>query len=149
MTRYAVPLLALAAIACGEGFDPSDFGAVRFEPPPSYRLEWARAQACSGRAGGDFDRLSWWVVPGVQTIDYDPNEPRASGIYHTADHSITLAGAALESGRVVRHELLHALGFGADHPTVPFADPCRATWASRDTLEAPLEIPPELQAYLP
>lgn len=142
--RCVAAVLVLSACT---GFEPSDLGAVRFEPPPSYRAMWARAQECSGRAG-DFDRLRWWVVPGVKVFDYDTDRPRADGLTDR-DGNITLAGGVLSHPMVVRHEMLHALGFGADHPTVPFRDPCRATWASWDTTEARLELPPELQAYAP
>lgn len=138
------PLLALAACS----FEPSELGAVRFDPPPSYRAMWARAESCTGRAG-DFDRIQWWVVPGVELFEYDPQQPRSDGLYHSGGPSITLAGGVLSHPMVVRHEMLHALGFGSDHPTVPFRDPCRATWGSWDTTEARLEIPPELEALAP
>jgi len=144
MGKRIVAVIFLSA--CTE-FEPSELGAVRFDPPPSYREMWVRAQECSGRAG-DFDRLGWWVVPGVRVFDYEAGQPDADGLYKS-DGSITLAGAALSHPMVVRHEMLHALGLGRDHPTVPFRDPCRATWKSWDTTEAPLEIPPELEAYAP
>jgi hypothetical protein len=141
--------LALLLTGCGgETLEPEDLGAVRFLPPPSYRAMWDRTQACSGRIG-EFDRLSWWVVPGVRTFDYAADEPRADGLYERTRHTITLAGAVLAHPMVVRHEMLHALGFGVDHPEVPFSDPCRATWRSWDTTEAFLELPRDLQQYLP
>ena len=141
-------LVALLVGCSGEAFEPADLGAVRFTPPPSYRAMWARAEACSGRSG-DFERLTWWVVPGVRTFDYDTDEPRADGLYERNRHTITLAGAVLMHPMVVRHEMLHALGFGGDHPDIPFRDPCRATWDSWDRSEAPLELTAELHAYLP
>jgi hypothetical protein len=142
-------LLVLLLAGCrGETFEPGDLGAVRFTPPPSYRAMWARAQACSGRTG-NFDRLRWWVVPAVSTFDYDTEQPHADGLYERNSHTITLAGAVLAHPMVVRHEMLHALGFGDDHPTVPFRDPCKATWGSWDRTEPFLELPPELHPYLP
>jgi hypothetical protein len=142
MTAAALlPLLT----ACS--FEPGDLGAVRFDPPSSYGEMWARAENCSGRTGR-FDRLRWWVVPGVELFEYEDGQPRADGLYDS-DGDITLAGGALAHPMVVRHEMLHALGFGRDHPAVPFRDPCRATWGSWDSTEAMLEIPPELEAYVP
>lgn len=141
-------LLVLLLAACRDGFAPGDLGAVRFTAPPSYRLMWERAQACSGRSG-DFERLTWWVVPGATTFDYAEGEPRADGLTHLPSGAITLAGAVLAHPMVVRHEMLHALGYGRDHPAVPFRDPCRATWGSWDRTEPLLEIPPELAAYAP
>ncbi|HYC33364.1 MAG TPA: hypothetical protein VEB59_13820 [Gemmatimonadales bacterium] len=142
-------LLLILLTACrGETFEPEDLGAIRFTPPPSYRTMWARAEACSGRSG-EFERLSWWVVPGVRTFDYAADEPRADGLYERNRHTITLAGAALPHPMVVRHEMLHALGYGEEHPAVPFRDPCRATWDSWDRTEPTLDLPPDLRAYLP
>ena len=108
---------------------------------------WARAETCSG-VRGSFDRIRWWVVPGVETFEYSPEEPYADGLWGS-EGDITLAGGVLSHPMVVRHEMLHALGFGADHPSVPFADPCRATWGSWDRTEAFLTLPPHLAAYAP
>lgn len=145
--RRLLAVLLLAGCA-RDGFEPGgDLGAVEFDPPPSYRRMWAAAQACSGRAG-DFDRLRWWVVPGVRTFEYADGAPYADGLYHSDGH-ITLAGAVLSHPMVVRHEMLHALGFGVEHPAVPFRNPCRATWGSWDTTEALLELPANLAAYAP
>jgi hypothetical protein len=143
--RLAALLLLLA---CRDGLAPgADLGAVRFAPPASYREMWARAETCSGRTG-DFDRIRWWVVPGVSTFEYDEEVPYADGLWHSDGH-ITLAGAVLDHPMVVRHEMLHHLLRSDRHPAVPFRDPCRATWASWDTAEARLLIPPELAAYAP
>lgn len=144
---HRLPLLFLLT-ACGDGFAPGELGAVRFTPPPSYRLMWERAQSCSGRSG-EFARLTWWVVPGVRTFEYAEDEPHADGLTDMRSLAVTLAGGALSHPMVVRHEMLHALGIGPDHPEVPFQDPCRATWRSWDSTEARLELPPELAAYAP
>ena len=144
------PLLAVLLLAaCGpDALEPGgDLGAVRFEPPPSYRAMWAQAEACSGRRGS-FERIRWWVVPAVETFEYSADEPYADGLY-TGDGDITLAGSVLSHPMVVRHEMLHALGFGADHPPVPFREPCRATWDSWDPTEARLRLPPQLEVYAP
>jgi hypothetical protein len=113
-------LAVLLLAACGpDGFEPGgDLGALRFDPPPSYREMWTRAEACSGRRG-NFDRIRWWVVPGVETFEYSPGQPYADGLWGSAG-DITLAGAVLSHPMVVRHEMLHALGFGVDHPRSPF-----------------------------
>jgi hypothetical protein len=144
------PLLAVLLLAaCGpDGFEPGgDLGALRFDPPPSYREMWTRAQACSG-VRGHFDRIRWWVVPGVDAFEYNADEPYADGLWDS-DGNITLAGGVLSHPMVVRHEMLHALGFGLDHPAVPFRDPCRATWDSWDRTEVFLTLPPHLAAYAP
>jgi hypothetical protein len=135
--------------ACGpEGFEPGgDLGALRFDPPLSYREMWTRTEACSG-VRGNFDRIRWWVVPGVEAFEYKADEPYADGLWDS-DGDITLAGGVLSHPMVVRHEMLHALGFGAAHPSVPFADPCRATWNSWDRTEVFLTLPPDLAGYAP
>jgi hypothetical protein len=141
-------LAVLLLAACESGFEPgSDLGAIRFDPPASYREMWAMAQECSGRSGS-FDRIRWWVIPGVRTFEYADEKPHADGLYDT-DGDITLAGGVLSHPMVVRHEMLHALGFGAEHPSVPFRDPCRATWGSWDSTESLLWLPPNLRAHAP
>ncbi len=142
---YAVAVLLLVAGCGGEDpFAPGTAGGVRFDPPPSYREEWARAEACTGRSG-DFDRIRWWVIPGVRAFD-SPTEGWADGLYTVPDQ-ITLAGGALPVAHIVRHEMIHALTGYLDHP--PVFEACRATWASYDRSEAPLELTPELVQYLP
>ena len=146
MRRLGAAGVALLLASCDTA-GPNDIaGAIEFTPPASYAAMWEVAEECSGRAG-EFHRLRWWVIPGVKVFEYEADEPRADGLYHS-DGSITLAGAVLSHPMVVRHEMLHALGFGRDHPAVPFRDPCHATWRSWDPSEPPLELPPELEAYL-
>jgi hypothetical protein len=141
-------LAGLLLSGCDGGFDPAELGAVRFTPPPSYREMWARAEECTGREG-DFDGITWWVVPGVETFDYEAGAPDANGFYDGDTHAITLAGSALAHPMVVRHEMLHALGFGAEHPDPPFRAPCRATQGSWDAGEPFLELPKHLTNYMP
>ena len=54
---------------------------------------WARAEACSGRRG-NFERIRWWVVPGVETFEYGTEQPYADGLWDS-DGDITLAGGVL------------------------------------------------------
>jgi hypothetical protein len=141
-------LVILMLSACGpDGFEPGgDLGALRFDPPPSYREMWARAEACSGRRG-NFERIRWWVVPGVETFEYGTEQPYADGLWDS-DGDITLAGGVLSHPMVVRHEMLHALGFGVDHPAVPFGTPAarpgdRGTRPKRSS-SCRLTLPPTL-----
>ena len=61
---------------------------------------------CSGLQGSMSD-VSWYQVPGVQTLDLAGDE--VSGYWTLSSNSIVLAGEATLEGVVVRHEMLHAL----------------------------------------
>jgi hypothetical protein len=126
-------LLALSLSGCA--FEPE--GGVPFDPPPSYREMWARAEACSGRTRA-IELVRFYRLPGH---DFETPDGDAAG--YGGSGEVWLAQDFLDHPMVVRHEMIHALGVGG-HPSHPFVDPCRATWSSWDRAEPRLELPPEL-----
>ncbi len=140
--RYALPFLVLV-LGCDQ-FGPSELGAVRFTAPPSYRMEWGKAEECSGRQGR-FAQVEFFVVP--DSLGFDTPKGRALAWYE--GHTITIAGGHLAHAQVVRHEMLHALGFHSH------SDPAfKACHARQDDWlwygwEQDLELPPSLLRYLP
>jgi hypothetical protein len=114
--RYFPALLLLAGCA----LEPN--GANPIAPPDGARAIWDSTQACSGRHG-DFDQLRFYIVP-------DDELPGDAA--KTFGQDIYLREKYRDHPMVLKHEMLHTLGFGDDHPARPFIDPCRATWESYD-----------------
>jgi hypothetical protein len=133
VSRQLAPLALLVLAGCA--FEPA--GAVPFEPPPSYRAMWDRAQACSGRTR-PIERVHFYRLEG-----HDFHTPQGDAAGYSRTGEVWLAEDFLDHPMVVRHEMLHALGVGG-HPARPFDDPCRATWSSWDRAEPFLELPAEL-----
>lgn len=113
-------LLALAACESPTGVR-LPVSAVRFSPPSIYRQWWALTEQCSGRQGS-FDAVSWYVVPDARTLN---GTKGLNGIWY-ATNQIVIAGAndGISAGELVRHEMLHALLRGGDHPRDMFVRRC-------------------------
>ncbi|HKN69259.1 MAG TPA: hypothetical protein VJW73_23430 [Gemmatimonadaceae bacterium] len=96
---------------------------MRFTPPSIYREWWRLTEQCSGRQG-NFDAISWYVVPDAGTL---PGTNGLNGLTYD-DGRIILAGAydGIAAGDLVRHEMLHALlGPGVSgHPRDMFVTRC-------------------------
>ena len=125
MKRTTLALLAALLIgACVHGtpFEPMAEGipadAYRIEALPVYAQWFAEVQACSGRSG-DFSRLRFWAVPRSSWSGPD------GGIYLGMEYqgNIYVPYDALGWPEIFKHEMLHALGYGNDHPPFPF-DTC-------------------------
>lgn len=110
MTRA---LLAFLLVACADTFAPE--GAVRFDPPPAYRVWWDSAQACIQKPSvRRFEDIEWFsvdqnmVVDGVEAIAYAP------------DHRVYITDWNRDVPLVIVHELVHAIDGIAGHPDAPF-----------------------------
>jgi hypothetical protein len=95
-------------------------GAQRFDPPPAYQLWWQMTQECSERRGL-LANVHWYFVPGARTLQVDGRTVEG---YWTSRNTIVLAEAAMHSGSLVRHEMLHSLQDGAGHPREFFLNRC-------------------------
>lgn len=113
------PLLGACDSATGPSLPP---GAERFVPPAVYRQWWALTQACSRRSES-VDVVSWYVVPGAETILLDDGSP-VHGRWDSQGNRIVLAGGSWLYGDLVRHEMLHALLRTGDHPRAQFLGRC-------------------------
>lgn len=134
-------------LACSDAYGPADFGAIRFDPPRAYQDVWLAAEDCTGRTG-DYWRIRWWVVPGVEEFTYQEGQPKAAAGHQGND--IVIGGQNLDKPWMIRHEMIHQLGFGVgdEHPDPPFDRPCKALWPLWDTTEARLALPASLRAYM-
>ena len=106
-------LLSLA-LACDAATEPHvALGAVPITPPARYALWWRLTQSCSGLTG-DFASVSWYVVPNTTTV-YDQGK-QVDAYWISDPDRIVLADARRNDGRIVRHEMLHALLHRNGHP---------------------------------
>lgn len=110
MRSFLALLAASAAVGC-DAKTPLD-GAVVFTPPSVYERWWALTESCSGLSGS-LPRVQWMSAPasalqgaeGAGTVAY----------WSSKDNRIVLATNAITNGRIVRHEMLHALSRSRGH----------------------------------
>jgi hypothetical protein len=125
--------LALITLGCSPAttLSPNSLpdGAVLVVAPTEYRAWWARTETCSGITG-DFDRVAWYTVPGVGTMETDIGEKVGIWGSQGGQSTITIAGDYLEHELVVRHEMLHELLGREGHPDEYFVARCGLTWES-------------------
>ena len=95
-------------------------GAVAMSPAKPYALWWSVVQSCSGRSG-DLSAIRWFVVPNSTSITVGGKEYQ--GYWFERDNTIVLASNAVLGGRLVRHEMLHALS-GPTHQREFFVNRC-------------------------
>jgi hypothetical protein len=107
---------------------------VAITPLPNYRIWWAKNEACLSLIPAmkltervevpayfvEFDAVHWYVAGTTSFINHDGRE--VLGQFFPPD-TVVLAGLLLQDERLVRHELLHVMGWSY-HPSVPFRFPC-------------------------
>ncbi len=116
---FAALLAAGAALGCDAGARRDR--VVAFAPPAVYARWWALTESCSGLAGS-LESVRWMRAPasalqsaeGAGTVAY----------WSSTDNRIVLATNAVTNGRIVRHEMLHALSRFRGHPVALFRDQC-------------------------
>ena len=109
MTRVA-NLLCLLVVACTSPFEPD--GAVPFDPPDWYALEYHDVEQCTGLSF-PYDLVEWWTVPGKYVVD--ENGLEWSGLWSSGTNSITIASEKTYSHWLVRHETIHLLTRSVKH----------------------------------
>lgn len=127
MNKLRKGLLALALIcACASPVAPQT--AERFDPLPEYSVWWDEMRACAATplphfivdSWPEFHDIDWWVVPG--------------GSWYSPEHGVYIAGMSsgddiyilevyLFSSSVVKHEMLHYLGFSHPGDVGPYSWP--------------------------
>jgi len=143
--KFAV--FCLAASACKVPVElPS--GAERFTSPPVYQTWWALTEACSGKSGS-FERIGWYRAPlaAVQAA----TGTQAGAYFDYIAKRVVVAEDLVYAGRVVRHEMLHALRGHRGHPATDFLDACGGVVdCSAECVEAPHDrTPREALAVVP
>lgn len=122
MSRLWVVATALPVVlACNEITAPRlPDGAVPMAPMAVFARWWSLVEQCSARTR-DFNRVSWYVVPGAESIPTDIGN--VQGMWLPGDH-IVIAGQSIRYGPLVRHEMLHALLQTTVHPRGEFIGRC-------------------------
>jgi len=125
-------MVAVVMVACAT--EPSadislPEGAVLIEASAEYRDWWASTEACSGRTG-DFEQITWYMVPDVMTMTTGIGEKVGLWVRHDGRTAIVVAGAYVNNELVVRHEMLHDLLEREGHPDEYFVNRCGLTWES-------------------
>lgn len=146
--RRAAAMLLLSALACTSIVDPVlDPRAVPFQPPPVYARWWSMVETCSGLQGSLSD-VSWYQVPGSETVDRSGDE--VAGYWAYLTNTIVLAGESMLDGLVVRHEMLHALVRQLrGHPREYFLDRCAGLVVCGPTCVADAGPAPSIDPTVP
>lgn len=115
--------------ACSLITGPLPPGAERFAPPAVYARWWAMTEACSGRSG-NFGDVDWYRVPGSQFMH---DGQSVGGVWSRNANRIVLAEEGIDQGRLVRHEMLHALLRVRGHPRSQFLAACASLVSCKET----------------
>lgn len=127
---WAILSIAIAGTAC-ELFvtdPPLPRGAVAMAAPPQYGLWWQLTERCSGLSG-DLAAISWYTIPRADSFVDPPLREWVQGDWERARNRIVLAGHSRNDGWLVRHEMLHALVRGGNHPAEYFQRRCNGVVA--------------------
>ncbi|HEU4628701.1 MAG TPA: hypothetical protein VFS08_03120 [Gemmatimonadaceae bacterium] len=120
--RLASVTLAFVA-ACRSPITPPEVTqATPMPAQPPYSMWWAATERCSGLRG-DFAAIRWASIPNTDRLAADGH----SGSWWPVTNQITLAGNVILDGRLVRHEMLHALlgtRHSGQHPYEYFGHRC-------------------------
>jgi hypothetical protein len=131
----AIPILAACADILGPRIPTA---AVRIEPLPVYAEWWRMTEQCSGRTG-EFRRIEWYVMPGVSGFS-SGDLAHVQGMI--TGNRIVIADSSLRHGRLVRHEMLHALIGVNGHPRADFIGRCGLIVACQGPCPSEAEAPP-------
>jgi hypothetical protein len=121
-------------------------GARSFDPPAIYQQWWSLTKECSGLSG-DFGDVKWYRVEGKSSFPIGEGVS-ANGAWEKDGNRIILAGDAVLSGDLVRHEMLHSLLGTGGHPRAVFVGGCDGTVVCTDRclLEGGDAAPPDPSA---
>jgi hypothetical protein len=117
--KFLWPILCVVGVACN-WYDDSDFpeSASALHPPPEFRVWWEVVESCSGHHAR-FDEVRWF-----QTNDLLVRGETALGAWFSSGNRIALLGSESFEGRIVRHEMLHAILHDGAHPPEYFQSQC-------------------------
>ncbi len=113
-------------------------GAAPFAPPAVYQRWWALSESCSGLSGS-LRSVRWSSAP---TSALQAAEGAGTvAFWSSTDNRIVLANNAVTNGRVVRHEMLHALSRSRGHPASLFRVRCDGVVRCDEACRAGGELP--------
>lgn len=86
--------------------------------PAIYQTWYTDVARCVGVREGDFEEITWRLVPGAGWYDWSQGG-FVWGLW-SAPHTIYLASAYASQPWLVRHEMIHDLRGRGGHPSPPF-----------------------------
>ena len=113
------------SVGCADTTAPLPAGARPFTPEAVYREWWSQIVSCSGLTG-NFQDVSWYVVPGEDPFTAPGVAQPVIGYWTRDGNRIVLLEWVPNRSALVRHEMLHALLRRADHPSAYFVEQCGA-----------------------
>ncbi|MHB1068516.1 MAG: hypothetical protein ACYC1W_01480 [Gemmatimonadaceae bacterium] len=116
---YLALLTAVTALGCDASVVLKN--AVEFAPPAVYARWWALTEECSGQSGS-MKSVRWMSAPANALQDAEG--AGTVGYWSSKDNRIVLATNAVTNGRIVRHEMLHALSRSRGHSASLFRTGC-------------------------
>lgn len=129
---WSLGMAFIAAIsACGlvEPDASLPANASRIAPPAEFSAWYTRTETCA-QLPGNFERIDWYVVPGVETFETEDGPKVGLWSRYEGRDRIVVAGNYLRHEMVIRHEILHQLLGRQGHPSEYFSERCRLTWTS-------------------
>lgn len=126
LAALLIPSCATSPVVDGPWVvEPSVDGARRFVPTAAFAAAWWEMEECSGRRG-DLRDVAWFIVDTGGEGHFPCTKGRCLGSYRIREHAVYLADHFVADVRVVRHEILHALGvLGHPFPVFPICAPRR------------------------
>ena len=122
-SRCIAAVASFVALSCQGITDPALPGdAIRFAPPPVYAQWWALTEDCSGITRS-LDAVQFYRIPNASTIP-DNTYGEVAAYWSPASNRIVLADFYEMQGKLVRHEMLHALLRVNGHPPEYFQGRC-------------------------
>jgi hypothetical protein len=110
--------LGIALAACVPFYPPP--GAIEIAPPSRFERLYAEMEACTGR-DGDFDRVTWWMVPGYA---FRRDAWLYEALWSPGHHIVLTAWNAFQNDALIRHEIAHDLGFDVEDHADPLMLRC-------------------------
>ena len=112
--RRLIPVLLLTAACAPDWTAPAE--AVRFDPPPEYRVWWEASRACVNRREWvRYEQVTWYVTP--ERLLATDGELHGALVDGTA---VYLWERNTGIPWVIQHELVHAIARVKGHPWDPF-----------------------------
>lgn len=131
-----VLLAACAALGCDAGARGD--GATAFAPPAVYERWWALTESCSGLSG-TLKSVRWMHAP-ASALQYAEGKGTVA-YWSSKDNRIVLAATAVANGRIVRHEMLHALSRSRGHPVALFRNQCEGVVRCDEACKGDDDVP--------
>lgn len=135
---FVALLTACATLGCDARAHGDD--SLALAPPAVYKRWWALTESCSGLSGA-FESVQWKEAPAsvLQSVE----GAGVAAYWSSKGNRIVLAPNAVRNGRIVRHEMLHALSRARGHPAALFLVKCEGVVRCDEACKGDADAPPQ------